>query len=106
MSHDHTVPTTDTQPTGSPSDAGYQAALHNPFNPSEVIPEPAPLAPTGPHVPSLVLGLLGLVFAALVFVDQTTGINVDVARTAPWVIIGLGGVLLIVGALGIGRRRG
>ncbi|WP_409485010.1 hypothetical protein [Arsenicicoccus dermatophilus] len=60
--------------------------------------------PRGPDVPALVVGLLGLVLAAGVLVGELARVPVDVGRWGPWATVGVGVVLLLVGAVGIARR--
>ncbi|MCH8612212.1 hypothetical protein [Arsenicicoccus dermatophilus] len=60
--------------------------------------------PRGPCAPALVVGLLGLALAAGVLAGELARVQVDVGRWGPWVAVGVGLVLLVVGAAGIARR--
>ncbi|WP_347354176.1 hypothetical protein [Intrasporangium sp.] len=76
-------------------------------------PEPTPYRPPlvtiqkGPRPGTVVLGLLTLVVAAYVLVTNLTGAQVDLTRTGPVLVGGLGVLLVLVGVTGVllGRRR-
>ncbi|MDN5798196.1 MAG: hypothetical protein L0H79_20955, partial [Intrasporangium sp.] len=61
----------------------------------------------GPRPGTVLLGLITLVVAGYVLVTNLTGAQVDLARTGPSLVGGLGVLLLIVGVTGVvlGRRR-
>lgn len=60
--------------------------------------------PRGPYAPTIVLGLLGLVVAVAVLLREAAGLAIDLAEWGPWIVVGLGAVLLLVGVAGIARR--
>ncbi|AKT50132.1 hypothetical protein [Arsenicicoccus sp. oral taxon 190] len=60
--------------------------------------------PHGPYAPAIVVGLLGLLVAVTVLLRQLDVLTIDLVAWGPWVVVGVGIVLLLVGAVGIGRR--
>ncbi len=67
-----------------------------------------PPAPTGPHLPAILLGLVLLAVAVTGIFDQALGLNIDWAVTGPIGIVVVGGALVLLGAAGLfgNRRRG
>ena len=65
-----------------------------------------PARPKGPNAAPVVLGLVALVMAALIIANETMGLRVDWARLGPGGIVGVGLVLVVLGAVGLVRRRG
>ena len=64
-----------------------------------------PARPKGPHAAPVVLGLVALAMAALIIANETTGLRVDWSRLGPGAIVGLGVLLVVLGAVGLVRRR-
>ncbi len=69
-------------------------------------PEPTYLS--GPAPFALVLGLLGLLVAGSVLVDELTDITLPWGDLGPWSVVAAGLVVLLVGAIGLrsSRNRG
>jgi len=65
----------------------------------------APSRPKGPNSAAVVLGLLSLLFAGLIIANETIGLQVDWSRLGPGAIIGIGGLLVVLGAIGLVRRH-
>lgn len=72
---------------------------------------PAPPAPpasswiTGPNPAAILVGLLCIAAGALTIAQITAGFTIDWATAGPGVFTGLGIVLVLVGGIGIARRR-
>lgn len=65
-----------------------------------------PAAPTGPHLPAIVLSLLLLAVAGLAVADAQLSLEIDWNVTGPIGVLAVGGALVILGALGLaGNRR-
>ncbi|MTB71928.1 hypothetical protein GGG17_08080 [Arsenicicoccus sp. MKL-02] len=60
--------------------------------------------PRGPYAPAIVVGLLGLLCAASVLLRELAVITIDLVTQGPWIVVGVGVILLLVGAVGIARR--
>lgn len=98
---DHEPPA---QPNDTPSTGGPESATHQ----GDTVPAPEPETPerpTGPSLPTMVMGLVLLVTAVAVGVIRLT----DLAAGPPswsWVVVVLGGVLVVAGLLGalVSRR--
>ena len=60
----------------------------------------------GPNASALVLGLVALAMAALIIVMETTDVRVDWSQVGPGAITGVGVLLVVLGAVGLVRRRG
>ena len=65
----------------------------------------APARPKRPNGAPIVLGLVALVFAALVIASETVGLRVDWVSLGPGAIVGVGALLVALGAVGLVRRR-
>lgn len=71
-------------------------------------PKPAvskPVRPRGPNAAPVVLGLVALVLAALIIARETMGLAVDWSRLGPGAIVGVGLLLVVLGAIGLVRRH-
>jgi hypothetical protein len=79
---------------------------HQSSHPAEPVAESitTPSRPTGPHAPTVLLGLACLVVAALVIADQSADVSVDWSLLGPGAIVGAGGVLVLLGLIGLTRR--
>jgi hypothetical protein len=64
-----------------------------------------PARPKGPNAAPLVLGLVALAIAALIIANETTGLRVDWSRLGPGAIVGVGALLVVLGAIGLVRRH-
>ena len=60
--------------------------------------------PRGPYAPAIVVGLLGLLCAASVLLRELAVMSIDLVTQGPWIVVGVGVLLLLVGAVGIARR--
>jgi hypothetical protein len=69
-----------------------------------VAPPPHP-TPRGPNAAAVVLGLVALALAALVIANETIGLRVDWSRLGPGAIVAIGGLLVVLGAIGLVRRH-
>jgi hypothetical protein len=61
--------------------------------------------PKGPNATAVVLGLAAIVLAGLLIADETMGLKVDWSRLGPGAIVGIGLVLVVLGAIGLVRRH-
>ena len=64
-----------------------------------------PSRPTGPNASAIIAGLVAVLMAGLVIARETMNLRVDWSRTGPGTIVGLGVVLVVIGAVGLVRRR-
>lgn len=65
----------------------------------------APAPPSGPNASAIVVGLVAMVLAGLVIAKETMGFHVDWSRLGPGAVVGLGVVMLLIGAIGLVRRQ-
>ncbi|MBC7559597.1 MAG: hypothetical protein H7270_09605 [Dermatophilaceae bacterium] len=65
----------------------------------------APSRPRGPNASAIVVGLVALLFAGLIIARETLNWRVDWSRLGPGVIVGVGVVLVLIGAIGLIRRH-
>jgi hypothetical protein len=64
-----------------------------------------PARPMGPNAAPVVLGLVALVLAALIIAHETMGLRVDWSQLGPGAIVGIGLLLVVLGAVGLVRRH-
>jgi hypothetical protein len=64
-----------------------------------------PARPKGPNASAIVVGLVAVVFAGLIIAREAMGWHVDWSRLGPGGIIGIGVVMVVIGAIGLIRRR-
>jgi len=64
-----------------------------------------PARPTGPNASAIVLGLLAMIFGGLAIARETLGWHVDWSRLGPGGIIGIGVLMVVIGAVGLVRRH-
>jgi len=64
-----------------------------------------PARPTGPNAAAIVIGLVAILLAGLVIARETMDLRVDWSRLGPGTIVGLGVVMVVIGAIGLVRRR-
>jgi len=65
----------------------------------------APARPKGPNASAIVVGLLAMLLAGLIIANETIGVRVDWSRLGPGAIVGVGVVMVVLGAVGLIRRR-
>ena len=78
------------------------------------VTEAAPAAPNeqprefvkGPAPFAVVLGLLGLVVAAVTLFSEIVGFDIPWGDLGPWSVVGAGVLVLLVGGLGLRASRG
>lgn len=68
-------------------------------------PVKGPARPKGPNASAIVIGVVAMVFAGLVIAKETTGLRVDWSRLGPGGIVGIGVVMVVIGAIGLIRRH-
>ena len=61
--------------------------------------------PKGPNAGAVVLGLVAMVLAGLIIANETMDLQVDWSRLGPGGIVGVGLVLVVLGAIGLVRRH-
>jgi hypothetical protein len=66
----------------------------------------APARPKGPNGSAVVLGLVAVIVAALVIATETMNLRVDWLALGPGAIVGIGALLVVLGAVGLVRRHG
>jgi len=64
-----------------------------------------PARPKGPNASAIVVGLVAVVFAGLIIAREAMGWRVDWSRLGPGAIIGIGVVMVVIGAIGLVRRH-
>ncbi len=65
----------------------------------------APVRPKGPNASAIVAGLVAMLLAGLIIANETAGLIVDWSRLGPGVIVGIGVVMAVIGAIGLVRRH-
>jgi hypothetical protein len=65
----------------------------------------SPARPKGPNAAAVVLGLVAMVLAGLIIANETMDLQVDWSRLGPGGIVGIGLVLVVLGAIGLVRRH-
>jgi len=87
--------------------APAQAQAQAPAQPH--IPAPTPAAETtwlkGPAPFALVLGVLGLLVAAAVLINELADVSLPWQNLGPWSVVAAGVVVLLVGAIGLRSSR-
>ena len=64
-----------------------------------------PARPKGPNASAIVVGLVAMVLAGLVIARETMGLRVDWSRLGPGAIVGIGVVMVVIGAIGLVRHH-
>ena len=65
----------------------------------------APARRQGPNASAIVIGLVAMVLAGLIIAKETMGLRVDWSRLGPGGIVGIGVVMVVIGAIGLLRRH-
>ena len=100
---DTNMPATPAGPENRPQDDAREPVVKGP-----AVKEPgtsAPARPRGPNASAIVVGLLALIFGGLTIAKETMGWHVDWSRLGPGGIIGIGVVMVVIGAVGLVRRH-
>jgi hypothetical protein len=106
---DANTPATQPFPGGNPIASNPIAS--NPIASSPIAGNPiqdrvnAPARPKGPNASAIVVGLLAMFLAGLIIANETIGVRVDWSRLGPGAIVGVGVVMVVLGAVGLIRRR-
>lgn len=78
----------------------------HPIQDGVTTPAVKPLArPRGPNASAIVVGLVAMFLSGLVIAKETMGLHVDWSRLGPGAIVGIGVVMVVIGATGLVRRR-
>jgi len=64
-----------------------------------------PTRPKGPNASAVVVGLVAMVLAGLIIAKEVTGLSVNWSRLGPGAIVGIGVLMVLIGAIGLVRRR-
>lgn len=64
-----------------------------------------PSRPKGPNASAIVVGLVTIAFAGLIIAKETMDWRVDWSRLGPAAIVGIGVVMVVIGAIGLIRRH-
>jgi len=103
------TPATQAFPQGDPVDVNPVQDSPTQNDPKQSDPKQnvvgKPARPHGPNAAPVVLGLVALVLAALIILNETTDLRVDWSRLGPGVIVGIGALLVVLGAIGLVRRH-
>ncbi|HET7820703.1 MAG TPA: hypothetical protein VFL10_04190 [Ornithinibacter sp.] len=101
------APATTAATTGAPTGTMTATAPATAPRPAPPTP-PEPTYLSGPAPFALVLGLLGLLVAGSVLVNELTDISLPWGDLGPWSVVAAGLVVLLVGAIGLrsSRNRG
>ena len=111
---DANTPATPSFPGGNPIEQNPiqdDGTTVNPttVNPTTVNPTSvnvsSPARPKGPNAAAVVLGLVAMVLAGLIIANETMDLQVDWSRLGPGGIVGIGLVLVVLGAIGLVRRH-
>lgn len=65
----------------------------------------APARPKGPNASAIVVGLVAMLLAGLLIARETMDLQVDWSRLGPGAIVGIGVVMVVIGAIGLVRRH-
>ena len=101
---DANTPATPSFPSGDPVEKNEIQDNPTSVNPTTV--NASTLArPKGPNAGAVVLGLVATVLAGLIIANETMDLQVDWSRLGPGGIVGVGLVLVVLGAIGLVRRH-
>ncbi len=97
------------QTPSSPDDTPFSTLTNTPISTPLGSPIQDKVSPParrkGPNVSAIILGLVAMVLAGLIIVNETTGLQVDWSQLGPGAIVGIGLLLVILGAIGLVRRH-
>src|SRR4029079_10428597 len=103
------TPATQAFPQGDPVDVNPVQDSPTQNDPKQSDPKQnvvgKPSRPHGPNAAPVVLGLVALALAALIILNETTNLRVDWSRLGPGAIVGIGALLVVLGAIGLVRRH-
>lgn len=103
------TPATQAFPQGDPVDVNPVQDSPTQNDPKQSDPKQSvvgkPARPHGPSAAPVVLGLFALALAALIILNETTNLRVDWSRLGPGAIVGIGALLVVLGAIGLVRRH-
>ena len=103
------TPATQAFPQGDPVDVNPVQDSPTQNDPKQSDPKQnvvgKPARPHGPNAAPVVLGLVALALAALTILNETTNLRVDWSRLGPGAIVGIGALLVVLGAIGLVRRH-
>ena len=106
---DANTPATPSFPSGDPVEKNEIQDNPTTVSPTSVNPttvNASTLArPEGPNAGAVVLGLVAMVLAGLIIANETMDLQVDWSRLGPGGIVGVGLVLVVLGAIGLVRRH-
>ena len=90
-------------PGTAPALAPQATATAPATQPAPAMPEPPYLS--GPAPFAVVLGILGLLFAAVTLFLQLTDVSLPWTDLGPWTVVAAGLVVVLVGAIGLRGSR-
>ena len=61
----------------------------------------APARPKGPNTSPIAVGLVAMVLAALIIATETMDLRVNWSQVGPGMIVGIGVVMVVIGAIGL-----
>jgi len=102
------APTPAPAPTSAPTPAPAPTSAPAPPIPDRSAVQDSgrtPTRPTGPNASPIVLGLVAVVLGTLIIANETMTWSVDWSGLGPGAIVVIGVVLLVIGAIGLARRR-
>jgi|JI10StandDraft_1071094.scaffolds.fasta_scaffold969685_2 protein-S-isoprenylcysteine O-methyltransferase Ste14 len=92
--------------TEAPASPVATATSEDPTQPASAAPAlPEPTYLSGPAPFAVVLGLLGLLFAAATLFAQLTDLSLPWTNLGPWTVVAVGLVVVLVGAIGLRGSR-
>lgn len=65
----------------------------------------APARPRGPNASAIIIGLVAMLFAGLIIAKETMNWRLDWSRLGPGSVVGIGVVMVVIGAIGLIRRN-
>jgi hypothetical protein len=106
---DANTPATPSFPSGDPIEKNQIQDNPTSVNPAIVNPTTDKVStlarPKGPNAAAVVLGLVAMLLAGLIIANETVGLQVDWSRLGPGGIVGIGALLVVLGAVGLVRRH-
>jgi hypothetical protein len=106
---DANTPATQAIPDDDPIEDSPTPDSPTPDSPTPDSPTPdsgsTPHRPKGPNAAAIVVGLVAMVLAGLIIAKETMGLRVDWSLMGPGAIVGIGVLLVVLGAIGLVRRR-